>query len=70
MMSVFFGVDQVENFYQATLANHQMFNKFFHHLLSKGIYLPPSGYETWFISRAIGEEELDKTYNAVRSFEP
>jgi glutamate-1-semialdehyde 2,1-aminomutase len=46
-----------------------LFNNFFHQLLAQGIYLPPSGYETWFISDAINDAEIDKTLEAVRNFE-
>ncbi len=69
MMSVFFHINSVSNFDQAAHANHALFNNFFHKLLANGIYLPPSGYETWFISDAIKEEEIDKTLEAVRKFE-
>src|SRR5690606_30852190 len=61
MMSLFFHVNSVSNFDDAANANHALFNNFFHQLLEKGIYLPPSGYETWFISAAIKETEIDKT---------
>ena len=69
MMSVFFDTQKVSDFDEAAKANHAMFNNFFHQLLAKGIYLPPSGYETWFISDAINDEEIDKTLEAIRKFE-
>ncbi|WP_068599054.1 glutamate-1-semialdehyde 2,1-aminomutase [Vaginella massiliensis] len=69
MMSVFFTDEKVINFDDAQKANHSTFNKFFHHMLKNGIYLAPSGYETWFISDAIKTEEIDKTLTAARSFE-
>lgn len=69
MMSVFFHTNRVSNFDEAQNANHTLFNNFFHYLLEKGIYLPPSGYETWFISEAIGENEIDKTLSVIQEFE-
>lgn len=69
MMSVFFHVSAVSNFAEAGNANHALFNNFFHQLLQEGIYLPPSGYESWFISDAINDNEIDKTLEAVRKFE-
>ena len=69
MMSIFFHTASVANFDEAQQANHPLFNNFFHQLLQNGIYLPPSGYETWFISHAIGEKEIDQTLEAVRKFE-
>lgn len=68
MMSLFFEVDKVLNFNDAQKANHELFNQLFHHLLQNGIYLPPSGYETWFISSMITEKEIEKTLEAFKSF--
>lgn len=69
MMSVFFHTNRVSNFEEAADSNHSLFNNFFHQLLAQGIYLPPSGYETWFISDAINETEIEKTLEAVRNFD-
>ena len=69
MMSVFFHTNKVSNFDEAMQANHPLFNNFFHQLLSQGIYLPPSGYETWFISHAINDVEIEKTLDAIRKFQ-
>lgn len=69
MMSIFFHIASVSNFDEAQEANHALFNNFFHHMLRNGIYLPPSGYETYFISDALREEEIDRTLEAVRKFE-
>ncbi|WP_392436702.1 glutamate-1-semialdehyde 2,1-aminomutase [Cruoricaptor ignavus] len=69
MMSIFFHIKSVANFAEAAAANHPLFNNFFHQLLEQGIYLPPSGFETWFISDAIREVEIERTLEAVRKFE-
>ena len=70
MLSVFFTEqDQIRNFTDVTNCNHERFNKFFHHLLTNEVYIAPSGYETWFISDAIKDAEINKTLEAVRSFE-
>ena len=69
MMSVFFHTNRVTNFEEAAEANHALFNNFFHQLLAQGVYLPPSGYETWFISDAIKDNEINKTLEAVRNFD-
>lgn len=68
MISFFFGENQVNNFDDAQKADHTLFNRFFHHMLNEGIYLAPSGYETWFISDSIENEEIDKTLDAVSKF--
>jgi glutamate-1-semialdehyde 2,1-aminomutase len=70
MVSFFFGKHKVRNFDDAQKSNHHLFNQFFHHLLKEGIYLPPSGYETWFISDAIKNKEIEKTIDAVKKFVP
>ncbi len=69
MISFFFGEDKVRNFDEAQKADHGLFNQFFHHMLKEGIYLPPSGYETWFISDSIGNDEIEKTLEAAVKFE-
>lgn len=69
MMSLFFHTNSVSNFEEAQKANHALFNHFFHYLLENGVYLPPSGYETWFISEAIGDSEIDRTLSSIRKFE-
>ena len=68
MMSIFFHINSVSNFDDASNANHALFNNFFHQLLAQGIYLPPSGYETWFISDAIKQKEIDKTLEVINNF--
>lgn len=70
MISFFFGENKVYNFDDAQKTNHGLFNQFFHHLLNEGIYLPPSGYETWFISDSIQNEEIEKTLVAIEKFVP
>ena len=69
MMSIFFHINAVSNFDEAAQANHSLFNHFFHVMLENGIYLPPSGYETWFISDCIKDAEIDKTLEAVRKLQ-
>lgn len=69
MMSIFFHIQSVSNFDEAAQANHALFNNFFHQLLADGIYLPPSGYETWFISDAIKQNEIDRTLEAIQQFQ-
>ena len=40
----------------------------FRHLLERGIYFAPSQNEGMFLSTAHGDEEIDRTLEAVRSF--
>lgn len=68
MISVHFSEKPVNNFADAAAANNTLFNKYFHYMLAQGIYLPPSAFETWFISNAVSDADLDKTIAATESF--
>ena len=68
MMSIFFGPGTIRSFEQATMADTARFGRFFHHLLNHEVYLPPSAFESWFISACIGPEEIAKTIEAVTLF--
>ena len=66
MISVHFSDHPVTDFASAASANNALFSKFFHAMLSRGIYLPPSAFETWFLSNALTKEELDRTIGAAK----
>jgi glutamate-1-semialdehyde 2,1-aminomutase len=68
MISIHFSEKPVIDFASASAARNDIFNKLFHHMLDNGIYLPPSAFETWFISEAIGPKELELTLEAVDTF--
>ena len=64
MYCLFFSENPVTNFDQAIACKHENFNSIFHKMMQRGIYLPPSSYETCFISAAHAEEDLLKTLEA------
>jgi glutamate-1-semialdehyde 2,1-aminomutase len=66
MISVHFSDHPVIDFASAASANNQFFNKFFHAMLDRGVYLPPSAFETWFLSNALTYEDLDATIKAAK----
>ncbi|MCW3119760.1 MAG: hemL [Chitinophagaceae bacterium] len=68
MISIHFSEKPVIDFASAAAAENSLFNTYFHHMLQAGIYLPPSAYETWFLSNALSYEDLDKTIEATRKF--
>jgi glutamate-1-semialdehyde 2,1-aminomutase len=68
MMSVHFGQHEVIDFDTAKQCDIPLFNRFFHHLLHEGVYLPPSAYESWFISAAITDAEVEATISAIKKF--
>jgi len=65
MISLHFCDHDVTDFHSAGMADIAFFNAFFHQMLKRGIYLPPSAYETWFLSNALTYHDLDKTVNAA-----
>ncbi len=67
MLSVHFTHNPVNNFADASSANNTIFNKFFHAMLNEGIYLPPSAYESWFLSNALSYADLDNTIAAAKA---
>ena len=68
MFSVFFTAGPVRDFDGAKAANHERYARFFHHMLERGVYLPPSGYEMWTLSTAHGPEEIGSTIEAAAAF--
>ncbi|MEO6188949.1 MAG: glutamate-1-semialdehyde 2,1-aminomutase [Ginsengibacter sp.] len=70
MISLHFCEHEVVDFETASAANISLFNEFFHHMLSSGIYLPPSAYESWFLSNALTYEDIDETIQVAKSFKP
>jgi glutamate-1-semialdehyde 2,1-aminomutase len=65
MISVHFSEHPVTDFASASGANNERFKTFFHALLRRGIYLPPSAFESWFLNNALKKEDLDATIRAV-----
>ena len=65
MISVHFSAHEVTDFVSAASANNEVFKQFFHAMLDRGIYLPPSPFESWFLNNALTKEDLDKTIQAA-----
>jgi glutamate-1-semialdehyde 2,1-aminomutase len=68
MISVHFCNAPVKNFEDAKRGDNPRFKAFFHFLLKNGIYLPPSAFESWFVSIALSEEDIEKTVAVAKSF--
>lgn len=65
MISVHFSETPVTDFDTAALGNNDVFKSFFHKMLSRGVYLAPSAFETWFLTDALTYTDLDRTIDAV-----
>lgn len=64
MVGIFFTAGPVQNMDHVEASNLDRFRRVFHVLLDAGIHLPPSAYETLFISGAHGETEIRQTLDA------
>lgn len=67
MFTLFFTDKAVNNFSDAKTSDTALFGKYFKGMLDKGIYLPPSQYESWFLSAALGDSEYDQIISASKA---
>jgi glutamate-1-semialdehyde 2,1-aminomutase len=66
MFTVFFTGAPVTNFQTAGQSDTARYGKFFHALLKKGVYFPPSQYETCFVSAAHTHDDIKNTVHAAK----
>lgn len=64
MMGLFFTAGPVRNLEDVNRTDRLRFARVFHCLLAQGVHLPPSAYETLFLSTAHGDAEIDATVEA------
>ena len=67
MFSLYFSENPVSNFDEATQSQTDLFRKVFHHALKEGVYLPPSPFETCFISTAHEDRDMEKATQVLTS---
>ena len=65
LFSVFFTGEPVGDFAAAQRQDSKAYAAFFHAALERGVYLPPSAYEVWFLSAAHDEEALGRVLDAL-----
>ena len=58
MFSIFFTQSQVDDYDAAKTQDVSAFRAYFHEMLARGVYLPPSSFEAWFVSAAIDDDAL------------
>src|SRR6266571_533912 len=68
MATLFMSSEPVRNFDDAQRADTDRYGALFRHLLERGIYIAPSQFEAMFISLAHGDEEIDRTIQAVADY--
>ena len=66
MFGLYFSRERVETYAQATACDVAAFNRFFHGMLKRGVYLAPSAFEAGFLSSAHSEQDLADTVEAAR----
>jgi glutamate-1-semialdehyde 2,1-aminomutase len=66
MFGLFFRDKPPRSFAEVMQSDREAFNRFFHGMLDRGVYLAPSAYEAGFVSSAHGQPELDATFAAAR----
>ena len=66
MFGLFFTSEKVDTYAQAIACDTQAFNRFFHAMLERGVYLAPSAYEAGFISSAHDAAVIAETIGAAR----
>jgi glutamate-1-semialdehyde 2,1-aminomutase len=65
MLTLFFTDTEVRDFATAKRSDTERFAAFFRGMLERGIYLPPSQFEAWFVSTMHGDEEVRETVEAA-----
>ncbi|OWA06400.1 glutamate-1-semialdehyde-2,1-aminomutase [Streptomyces sp. CS227] len=65
MFSVFFTADEVRDYDDAKRQESFRFTAFFHSMLAQGVYLPPSSFESWFVSTAHDDRAVERIAAAL-----
>ncbi len=66
MVCMFFARGPITNYADATKSDTARYGRYFHALLDRGVYMPPSQYEVFFISLAHGPSDVADTIEAMR----
>jgi glutamate-1-semialdehyde 2,1-aminomutase len=66
LFSVFMTKDEVGDYGSARKQDTQAYARFFHAMLDRGVYLPPSAFEAWFVSITHGDAEVEHVLEAAR----
>jgi len=66
LLTLFFGVPAVRDFSDARRCDVEAFGRFFRGMIARGVNLPPSQFEAWFVSLEHGPAEIEATVAAAR----
>ncbi len=67
MFGMFFTSEKVDTFAQAMVCDSAAFNRFFHAMLERGVYLAPSAFEAGFMSSTHDDDVIAQTIDAARA---
>lgn len=67
MFCLYLGDGPIRNLDDVTATNREGWNIFFNGMLERGILLPPSPYEAWFLSTAHGKPEVEMLLEAAEA---
>jgi glutamate-1-semialdehyde 2,1-aminomutase len=65
MFGVYFAAEPPSTYAQVMAADKERFNRFFHAMLDRGVYLAPSAFEAGFVSMAHDKGVIDTTVSAA-----
>jgi glutamate-1-semialdehyde 2,1-aminomutase len=65
LFSVFLTDQPVRDYQGARAQDSAAYARFFHAMLARGVYLPPSAFEAWFVSTAHGDAEVEQVLDAA-----
>ena len=66
LLTIFFREEPIRDYEAAKQSNTGQFAAFFTEMLDRGVFLPPSQFEAWFVSAAHTEADIDRTIEACR----
>ncbi|MBI5368272.1 MAG: glutamate-1-semialdehyde 2,1-aminomutase [Planctomycetes bacterium] len=66
VLTPFFCGEPIADYTTALRADRGRYGRFFHAMLRRGVYGPPSQFEAWFVSLAHDEKAIDRTIDAAR----
>jgi len=66
LFGLYFRASPPTSFAEVMQCDREKFNRFFHAMLERGVYLAPSAYEAGFVSAAHGPAEIEETLSAAR----
>jgi glutamate-1-semialdehyde 2,1-aminomutase len=65
MFGFFFSAELPQNYGEVMATDKERFNRFFHAMLERGVYLAPALYEAGFVSAAHTHDDIAATVAAA-----